>query len=113
MITEKDPEARAAHPAGKMFRRMLAVLFALVVLAVGVNLAWWFNRPALEPLPNIDTEHLEPEVRNLISQAAGNIATDTSSASAWGDLGAVYFVHNFEVPSQACLRNAERLDARD
>ena len=56
---------------------------------------------------------MDPEVRNLIEGASAKVAIDNRSAAAWGDLGAVFFVHDFEAPAQVCFRNAERLDPGD
>src|SRR6185503_15298970 len=85
----------------------------LVVLAVGAYVAWWVNRPALEPLPTVPTGKMDEEVRNRIGNASFNLGLHVRDASAWGDLGAIFFVHGFEAQSQVCFRNAERLDPGD
>ena len=102
-----------AASAKRMWPRWLAVILGMVILAVGTSVAWWFNRPVLEPLPSIATEHLEPELRKAVSGAITNAAFHSRSAAAWGNLGTVYFVHNFEAQSQTCFRNAERLAPGD
>jgi tetratricopeptide (TPR) repeat protein len=92
---------------------MLVVLLGLIFLAAGVNVAFWFCQPALEPLPSVATEQLEARVRELLDGAAANVAMDNRSAAAWGDLGAACFAHNFEPQAQVCFRNAERLAPGD
>ena len=88
-------------------------MLGLAILAVGVNVAWRFSQPALEPMPAADTEHLDHEIRDLMTSAEANVVHDNRSAAAWGDLGAVYYVHSLEAQSQVCFRNAERLDPAD
>jgi tetratricopeptide (TPR) repeat protein len=109
-----EPETRAAPRARRFPRRLLVILLGLAILAVSVNFAWWLSRPALEPLPTVAAKgELEPQVRSLLEDGAARVAMDNRSAAAWGDLGAAYFVHNFEAQAQVCFRNAERLDPRD
>jgi tetratricopeptide (TPR) repeat protein len=91
----------------------LAALLGLVLLAVGANVVWWVNKPALEPLPAVPTGKMDEEVRNRIGNASFNLGLHVRDASAWGDLGAIFFVHGFEAQSQVCFRNAERLDPGD
>jgi tetratricopeptide (TPR) repeat protein len=113
MSTQQKSE-RLGSPASKgLFQKLLGVLLCLAILAVGINVTWWLSRPALEPLPVADTEHLDAEIQELIASAVANVAADNRSATAWGDLGAVYYAHSLEVQSQACFRNAERLDPTD
>ena len=94
-------------------RRFLAAVIGLPILLAGACVAWWLSQPALEPLPSVSTRRMAPEIRSLIDSAAANVVLSNRSAAAWGDLGAVFFVHQFEAPSQVCFRNAERLDSRD
>lgn len=97
----------------KANRQLLVGLLGLIVLAVVVNVAWWLNRPVLEPLPTVPADKMDVEVRKLITDASSKLAQHNRDASTWGDLGAVFFVHNFEAQSQVCFRNAERLDPGD
>ena len=88
-MSPEEKSGRLGSPASKrLFQRLLGVLLCLAILAVGVNVAWWLSRPALEPLPTADTEHLDAEIQELIASAVANVAADNRSATAWGDLGA-------------------------
>jgi tetratricopeptide (TPR) repeat protein len=113
LSSQQNPETRRTSWSRGVLRPLCMVLSVLAIFAVGAIVAWQLNRPALEPLPTADTEQLEPEVRNLIASASANLAMNSRSAAAWGDLGALYFVHAFEAQSQVCFRNAEALDPQD
>jgi Flp pilus assembly protein TadD len=97
----------------RLLGRLLIVVLVLVVVTVGANVAWWLNRPELEPMPSVPMGKMDAEVRELIQSASAKVVQSGRDASAWGDLGAVFFVHNFEAPAQVCFRNAEALDSRD
>ncbi len=112
MTSQQNTETRSPPWSRGILRPLLLVLLVLTVLAVGANVAWWLNRPTLEPMPAI-TEQMEPEVRGLIEDAMANVEKDSYSAAAWGDFGAVCYAHAFEKQSQICFRNAERLDPSD
>jgi cytochrome c-type biogenesis protein CcmH/NrfG len=94
----------------KLLRRFLVGIVLLVVLAVGASVVLWLRRPVLEPLPSVSAEKMDREIRRIIADASTHVALNVRDASAWGDLGAVFFVHGFETRSQVCFRNAERLD---
>ncbi len=94
-------------------RRLVPVLFGLTVLAVAVNVYWWFSMPSLEPLPVVATDRMTPRIRELIQTATAEVMRQDHSAVAWGDLGAVYFVHSMMPEAVACFRNAEVLDPVD
>lgn len=108
-----EQEKGTAPKSRGVLRRLVVVLLGLTILAAGVNAARWLFQPALEALPTAATEPLEPRVRELMESAAAIVAIDSRSAAAWGDLGAVYFAHNFEPQAQGCFRNAERLAPGD
>ena len=104
---------RPARESRRVSRRLVVILLALAILAVGANLAWRFRPVTLEPLPMVPMGRMEPEVRNLIAGATAKVAQNSRAAAAWGDLGAIFFVNGFEGPAQVCFRNAERLDRAD
>ncbi|MBC7854082.1 MAG: hypothetical protein IAF94_11655, partial [Pirellulaceae bacterium] len=111
-MSSEQEKGTAAKSRGTL-RRLMVALLGLATLAAGVNVAWRQFQPALEPLPSAATEPLDPRVRELVESAAAIVAIDSRSAAAWGDLGAVYFAHNFEPQAQGCFRNAERLAPGD
>lgn len=113
MNVEQTATSQDTPGSRKTLRRLLVTMLGLVVLAVGVNVAWWLSRPVLEPLPTVPAGKMDVEVRKLIADASSKAALNSRDASAWGDLGAAFFVHNFEAQSQVCFRNAERLNPGD
>lgn len=113
MSPEPEPGTRTARASKWVWRRLPAAVLGVLLLVAAGNVAWWLLPPALEPLPSVPTERMEPEVRNLFKSASANVAMNSSSAAAWGELGAVFFGHDFEAPAQVCFRNAERLDTSD
>jgi tetratricopeptide (TPR) repeat protein len=92
---------------------LVVAAVCLAIVAVGANIFWWATPPNLEPMPALNTEELDPEIRDLLNSAVANVVHEGRSAAAWGDLGAVYYAHAFEAQSQVCFRNAERLDPAD
>src|SRR5690349_20222774 len=113
-MSSEEKSGRLGSSASKgLSQKLRGILLWLAVLAVGINVAWWLSRPALEALPVADNGHLDAEIQELIASAVANVEADTRSAAAWGDLGAVYYAHSLEVQSQVCFRNAERLDPTD
>ncbi len=117
-MSRKQRERRdtaASHKASssKLVRRLVPVLLGLAALALGVNVYWWLHRPQLEPLPIVESESLEPQVKALIQGAIAEVIANDFSASAWGNLGAVLRAHDLAAPAEICYRNAERLDSSD
>ncbi|MBC7853748.1 MAG: tetratricopeptide repeat protein [Pirellulaceae bacterium] len=108
-------DAAASHKttSSKLVRRLVPVLLGLAWLALGVNVYWWLLRPQLEPLPIVESEGLEPQVKALIQGAIAEVIANDFSAIAWGDLAAVLRAHDLAAPADACYRNAERLDNSD
>jgi len=109
----RDAAASTRATQSKLVRRLVPVLLGLAVLALAFNTYWWISRPRLEPLPVVETESLEPQVRSVIQQALDEVTAKDFSAAAWGDLGAVLRAHDFAAPAEVSYRNAERLDAAD
>ena len=115
MKTKPDsstPPPTTIRRAG-LVRRLLPVLLGLTVLAVGINAVWWLSVPSLEPLPSVETDAMTQPVRELIQEAARKVMDQNRSIAAWGDLGAVFLVHDMVSEAAVCFRNAERLDPLD
>lgn len=106
------PQNTAPKPVG-LLRRLVPVLIGLAVLAVGVNIFRWLDKPTLEPLPIVDTPRMEPQIRELVQKATAAVTGQERSAAAWADLGAVCFANHIIPEAAVCFRNAERLDPGD
>ena len=113
MSPEQGSPRRELEKRAGLLRRLLPVMIGLTVLAVVVNVCWWFSKPSLEPLPIVATDRMTPRIRMLIQEATAQVMRHNDSAAAWGDLGAIYFVHTMTPEAAACFRNAERLDPAD
>src|SRR5687768_3386366 len=103
-MSRKQRERRDAATAqkatsSKLVRRLVPVLLALAVLALGFNIYWWLNRPQLEPLPVVETETLEPPVKALIRASVAQVSANDFSAIAWGELGAALRAHDLAAPA--------------
>jgi tetratricopeptide (TPR) repeat protein len=89
-------------------------LVALAVLAVGVAGGFyaWRREPAPVP-PSVDLEDADPEVVRAIETARAAVLATPRSGMAWGRLGMVFAVHDFDAPARTCFLQAERFDPAD
>lgn len=85
----------------------------VVVLAIG-GIVWWrqSHTPA-PPVPEVNLDAAEPDVRTAIVRAREAVLADPQSAKAWGDLGMVLRAHGFELPADDCFREAAARDPND
>jgi tetratricopeptide (TPR) repeat protein len=89
------------------------VAVAALLLAGGAAAAWWwFQTPAVTP-PGIPSQIRDPEVRRAIEAARQRVLDAPRSGAAWGHLGFVLVVHEFEHDAAVCLDEAARLDPAD
>src|SRR5262249_32816669 len=95
--------------------RLGAILAGVLVLAaVGAAVAiWWPTEgPAAQP-PEVDVSALEPEVAATVTAVRDDVVRSPRSATTWGRLGMVLFVHSLMEDAGPCLLEARRLDAKD
>ena len=80
--------------------------------------AWTQSRPELEPLPEIEVEGMQPDVRAVVEAARTRIdeveanpdAPAEALASAYGELGRAGLSYTFVELPEVCFTNAEILD---
>jgi tetratricopeptide (TPR) repeat protein len=88
-----------------------AVLILLVFLLLGGFLYQRFNRVAPPPPPpEVDLTGVDPAIASAVEQARSRVQQSPNSAQAWGKLGTVLLVHQFEPQAVVCFEQAERLD---
>lgn len=109
MSSTRGVKANGA-PRARRARWWVGVPVVLLCLALGVSTTWRLKKPTLEPLPSLPMDDFQPVVRKLIEETSARVAKNLGSPVAWGELGAVYAIHDLEPPAQVCFRNAERLD---
>jgi tetratricopeptide (TPR) repeat protein len=107
-------ETEVAVPLARRSRRRLiaGAAAAVAVLAVGVG-AWLWTRGTPPPPPLPDLADVDAEVANAVRAARGAVHANPRSADAWGRLGKVLRAHDFDVESNLCFEEAERLDPRE
>lgn len=90
------------------WRIRIAVITAALALIAGAGY-WWYRATPPAPLV-VDTTGREPEIASAIAAAQEKVRRQPRSGDAWGRLGMVLLVHAFEMESEVCLDQAERLD---
>lgn len=106
-----DP--RAPGREGRARPRWLAgtvLAAALLALAIGI---WLWRRPLRPELPPVDLAGIDPEIVEAVTAAQRQVLRKPRSGSAWGRLGMVLRAHDFDVPANRCLAQAERLDPEE
>lgn len=63
--------------------------------------------------PEVDVSRLDPAIADRINETRAQVLENRDSASAWGKLGMVYWVHNISREALICLERAEQLDPVD
>jgi tetratricopeptide (TPR) repeat protein len=108
MQTEPSPAA-APSPRPRHRRRVL-LLAALLLVVGGGALASCFLAP--QP-PAVPLDGVDPAVVKAVEAARRNVRLLPWSAAAWGRLGSVLFIHDFNAAADPCFARAERLDPRN
>jgi tetratricopeptide (TPR) repeat protein len=87
----------------------------VVLIAAGGY--WYYHRSAPPPPPappEVPAEQgVDPRVVAAITQARQEVAAQPTSGTAWGELGKLFFAHDFEAQSESCFAEAERLNSAD
>jgi tetratricopeptide (TPR) repeat protein len=100
-----------------MSRRVLVPLIVLVVLAAGITVvatrAWEPLRYGRLDPPAPALDDLDVSLARAIAEATREVVANPYSAEAWGTLGGVFDVHDFDEEAIACYARAERLDPAD
>lgn len=91
------------------WRGPLLVLLVAAVGAAGV-LAYRLSRPAPPAPPDPGADTLEPAVVAAVRAARERVLKEPTSATAWGELGEVFFANDLEDEARACFVEAVRID---
>lgn len=89
---------------------ILIVLIALGAIGAGVYFLM-FNQPKPEArvIPRIELESIDSEIADAISGAIEKIESNPEDAEAWGNLGEIYYAHNYGTKSVEALKVAQDL----
>jgi Flp pilus assembly protein TadD len=93
-------------------QKRLLIFLAALALSSAIALWAWRRDPASIP-PSVDLKGADPEVAHAIESARALVLATPHSGSAWGKLGMLYAVHDFDDPAKACFMKAEQLDPAD
>ena len=85
------------------------ILAATVILAVAVTGWNQLIRQRVE-VPEVSLDELHPDVQNAIEDARQRVLSRLHSADAWGRLGMLFWVYQFNEQADYCLCQAESLD---
>lgn len=94
-------------------------LIVLLIFACAVLIGVWLTRPSDVPavppqVPDIvDKENVDPKIQEVINRARERVQSEPNSGAAWGQLGLLFFVHEFSGQANECFRRAATLDLRD
>ncbi len=105
---------RTSASAWGSARRLLLILFLLVALALAAYLAFkrWHKEP-MPPPPAVAVEGLDPELSEAIQAARDRILREPYSAEAWGYLGKLLRLPNFNEEASFCFAQAEKLEPQN
>jgi tetratricopeptide (TPR) repeat protein len=93
-------------------KRPVAAVLVLVCAGIGGGWYFWGRGPAPEP-PTLDLADADPEVARAVETARAAVVDAPRSGPAWGKLGMVLAVHDFDSQARTCFAHAERFDPRD
>jgi tetratricopeptide (TPR) repeat protein len=112
-VAIREGEAPAQPRRRRWYRsRWLCIAAAILILLLGGYLYQHFSRSGLPP-PDVDLEGIDPAVAAAVEQAGARVQQAPHSAEAWGKLGMVLLVHDFQPQAIACFDQAERLDQHE
>lgn len=93
--------------------RYLALIVGLVVVVAGSWGVWQSilrrSIPVIET-PTIDTEGVDIEVVEAIDRSSAKVNANPHEASDWGQLGMIFFAHEFNSQAASCFDQAALLD---
>ena len=86
-----------------------------IVLLASLLLVHMLLRSSPVPIdiPTPLTDGMDDQVRRKIEGAHQAVLEDPRSGKAWGELGMVLYVHELEIESVECYKNAATLDPRE
>lgn len=94
--------------------RWLGLAAGLLLLPLGLGLYQRvFQLTVLPPPPAVDLAGVDPAVAAAVEQARTRVQEAPRSAAAWGKLGMVLLVHDFQPQAVVSFDQAERLDRRE
>lgn len=114
-MSASDGKSEAqGQPRRRGYRsRWLGVAAAiLILLLLGGYLYQRFIWSGLPP-PDVNLEGADPAVAAAVEDRRARVQQSPHSAEAWGKLGMVLLVHQFQPQAALCFDQAERLDPRE
>jgi tetratricopeptide (TPR) repeat protein len=110
---ETLPSIAPPVTTGVRRRPFRLVLIALaVVLLGGGGYHLWRKYTTPEP-PTVDLTGLDQEIIDAVEGARKQVREYPRTAGTWGQLGAVLRAHGFDIESNFCFAQAERLNPKD
>jgi tetratricopeptide (TPR) repeat protein len=100
--------------AGRQKKLLLGFLL-LVAIAIGAYGWQRLRKPSLlvATPPEIPELVTDPEVRNALTEARGQVIAKPQSGEAWGELGVLFRAHKILPQANACFAEASRLEPRN
>ena len=89
------------------------ILLGLLMAAVLVGGYFLSLRQSSAPQPQVALKNADPEVARVVRAAQDEVSAAPQSATTWGKLGMLLYIHSFPEQAQQCFAQAQKLDPRD
>lgn len=91
-------------------RRLAALAGGVVFIVLGIAGYLWYTAPSP---PEVALEGVDPAIVTAIEAAQARVWWRPWSGAAWGRLGSVLYMHDFNAEANQCFAEAERLAPRE
>lgn len=96
---------------GRKYLILFSVIALFLVFSV-LCVTRWLTRRSPQP-PEPDLAEVDPDVVEAVTAARNKVRQQPNNGAVWGQLGMVFFVHDFHEEAERSFTQAERLDPAD